>query len=229
MRRAEAAVEEEGLLRERRYLGLDKLDPSVDEVLGKVIAGLPGRIDPVVVRHEIGEPLVRCPVHEAIEPGESPPKRPLIERPGGARLIDRRNVPLSDREGCVSFGCKHLSQRCGAVRDAAPVAREAGVPIGDDAHPDRVVVPPREKASTGGRTEGRGVEVVVSQATCRQAIYHWRSDRRAEAGEVTESNVIEDDHDDVRATGYGKPWLWPPRGGFGDCSTHGAGEFRLRR
>jgi hypothetical protein len=64
-----------------------------------------------------------------------------------------------------------------------------------------VVVAAGEEAGTRWRAEGGGVEVRVAEPVGREAVEHRRVEVGAEAAELRETDVVEDDEEDVRRAG----------------------------
>ena len=91
VRRTEAQVQVERLVRVD-LLGVgDELDRPVDEVLGEVVAllGRRRRLDLVVVVDQVGIPLAGVAAEEAVEALEAAAQRPAVVGPGGGLLVAR--------------------------------------------------------------------------------------------------------------------------------------------
>lgn len=58
-----------------------------------------------------------------------------------------------------------------------------------------------EKCGTGGRTKSRGVKVVIAVSSRSQPVDVWRRDLGPEATQVGESEIVEENHDDVGTAG----------------------------
>ncbi len=181
-----------GEVHEQRPVGADRLrvvqhpDRLVDEVLAQVVAlgGGCRRFAQVVVADELGVELVSLAVEEAVEAVESPLQGPLLERPrrrGGLHLAE---MPLAERERGVALVAQHLGQRRGMQRHLASHVGEAGVEVGERAHPDLVVVAPGEQCGASRGAERRDVEVGVAQPTRRQRVDVRGGDLRAVAAEM---------------------------------------------
>ena len=211
----------------------------VDEVLGHVVAvlGAAGRVDVVVVVGQLGVELVGLALEEAVEAVEALLQRPVVVRAGGRALAPSgARCHLPSGEGGVAVVAAAPRPRvaaCGVMR--APHVREAGVPVRDAAHADRVVVAAGQQAGPSRRAQRGGVEVGVAQAARRRA-GRWSgvSMRRAVAAEVGEAGVVEDDHHHVGRPGPGRVGrgpggVRPPRLGVLDQATDPTGELRLPR
>ena len=142
---AEAHVEEEGLLGRDGALGADEADGLVDDVLREVIALPVGRLDVMVVQHQLGVPLAGLALEEAVVPVKAALQGPLVEGTGLRGLEGGCQVPLAGREGVVAGGPQHLGQGAGAAGDAPPHARESQVPIRQPAHAHGVMVSTRQE------------------------------------------------------------------------------------
>ena len=75
----------------------DEADRLVDQILGQMIAvRIRARwIDMRVVGDELRRVLVGLGIEEAVEAVEAAAERPAVERPGRARLRERRDVPFA--------------------------------------------------------------------------------------------------------------------------------------
>ena len=96
----EREVEEEGLARCALLLVLHHADGLVGQVLAEVVPvlGASGRVDVVVVAHQVGGPVVGVALQEPVVPFEAQAERPGVERPGGRALPAGCEVPLADGE-----------------------------------------------------------------------------------------------------------------------------------
>ena len=163
--RAQCEVQEERPVGRGLLLLVDVADRVVGEVLGEVVALGRGarRVDVVVVAHEVRRPVVGVALQEPVVALEPEAERPPVERPGQRALATRHQVPLADRQRVVPRVAQHPGERSRRLRHAAGVAGERHRQVGQEAHPDGVVVAPRHQARTRGRAEARHVEVVVAQ------------------------------------------------------------------
>ena len=89
--------EHPGCVRNARGVSSEHLNGIVGEVLGHVVAGLvvAGYSNMAVVAHHFGGVLVGFSIEESVEPIETAPERPAVERPGRARLGEWRDMPLA--------------------------------------------------------------------------------------------------------------------------------------
>src|SRR6185369_4189357 len=69
-------------------------------------------------------------------------------------------------------------------------------------HPDDVVVAAAEQRRPRGGTQGRRVEPVVLEAVRGEALSRWRADGPAECAACGEADIVEQDDEDVRGTGW---------------------------
>ncbi len=105
----------------------DEADRLVDQVRGQMIAvGVgAGRIDMGVVAHQLRRVLVGLGIHEAVEAVEAAAERPAVERPGGAALGQRRDVPLADHVVAIAVRPQHFRQRAGLVARSCRDSRDS--------------------------------------------------------------------------------------------------------
>src|SRR5205807_9261076 len=105
----------------------------VDEVLGEVVAVLPGpgRLDLVVVAHEGGGELVGLAAEEAVEALEAPAQGPPGAGGSLVALLLGGEVPLADGPGGPAGVAQQLGEEGGRAGDAGVVAGEAGGQLGD--------------------------------------------------------------------------------------------------
>ena len=97
-------IHEEWLVRSH-LLGVgDEADRTIDEVLGKVIALFRRllRLNRVVVVNEFRVILVRVAAEEAVVAFETATERPSAVGTGGACLLARGQVPLTERDRCCT-------------------------------------------------------------------------------------------------------------------------------
>ena len=224
---AQAHVEEEGLLRRDGPLGADEADRLVHDVLGQVVTLVVGRLDVVVVEHQLRMPLARLALEEAIVAVKPPLQGPLVEGTGLGGLEGGRQVPLARGEGVVAGGTQHFGQGAGAAGDAPAHAREAQVPVRQPAHAHRVMIPARQQGGAGRRAQRGRMEVGVAQAARGQGVDVRRGDLRAVAAQVREAEVVEDDADHVGRAGRRPGRLGPVGAGFAGGQAEAVAVGRL--
>ncbi len=152
----------------------------------------------MVVAIELRRELVGLALQEAVVAVEPARQRPLVEWASDRRLFHRRQVPLADDEGRIAVRPQHLRDRAGALRHRAGAVRKAGVPVGEPAHADRVMVAPGQQRRPRRRAQRRGVEVRVAQAAGGQPIDVRRLDRGAVTAEMREAEIVEQHHQHIR-------------------------------
>ena len=194
---AEGDVEEVRLLLVDGPLVADELDRAVDHVLADVVVRGVGGGDAVVVVGELGGELVGEGVEEAVVTVEALLQGPVVERSRRGRFRHGGEVPLADREGGEAAVPKQLGDGCRAICDGPAAVGVGAGPVGDGTHAHGVVVAPGEEAGAGGGAEGSGVVVGVAQAIGREAVHVRGVDGGAIAAELGETDVVEDDVDDV--------------------------------
>ncbi len=206
---------------------VDEPDGVVDQVLAQVVAvvGGGGGLDVMVVVDEVGGELVRLALEEAVEPVEAPLERPLVEGAGRRGVLHGAQVPLADRERGVALVTEYLGHGGGVVRDLPAHVGVAAVEVGDGAHPDRVVVASGEQGGPGGGAQRGDVEVRIAEAAVGQGVDAGGGEVRAEASEVGEAGVVEQDHHHVGCAGSRVGRHRPRRGGLG----LGAGDDATER
>ena len=154
---AEREVQEEGLARRPLLLVLHHADGLVGQVLAQVVAllGPARRLDVVVVADQVRGPVVGVALEEPVVALEAEAERPGVERPGGRALPARREVPFADGHGRVAGVAQEAGERGGRLGQAGVVAGEGQRDVGQEAHPDRVVVAPGEERGPGRASTGR--------------------------------------------------------------------------
>lgn len=88
----------------------------------------------MAVVNEVGVVLVRVTAQESVVALEASPKGPAVVRSGGAHLLGRGQVPLSDRESVVAMRHQHLGQESILERDLSIRTGVPGRPLGDARH-----------------------------------------------------------------------------------------------
>ncbi len=169
---AKGEVEEEGLARCPLLLVLHHANGLVGQVLAQVVALLwpTWRLDVVVVADQVGGPVVGVALQEPVVALEPEAERPGVEGPGRRALPARREVPLADGHGRVAGIAQEAGERRRRLGQARVVAGEAQRDVGQEPHPDRMVVATGEEGCPGGRAQGSDVEAVERGAACSQAV-----------------------------------------------------------
>src|SRR5262249_5400439 len=117
---------------------------------------------------------------------------------GGAELPPRRQVPFADGERAVSRVPQDSGQRRRRPRDLSVVPRKSDRYVAEKSHPHRVMVAAGENRSAGGGAERGDVKPAIPQAFLGEPVNRRRGDIGAETTELSKSEVVEDDQDDVR-------------------------------
>ena len=130
VRRVAGAERDPGQPRRSRLVGDmvgEIADRLVDQIGGQVIAGREGarRIDRRVVAHQLRRVLVGLGIHEAVEAVEAAAERPAVERPGRARLGQRRDVPFAQHVVAIAVRPQHLGQRPGLLARSCRDSRDS--------------------------------------------------------------------------------------------------------
>jgi hypothetical protein len=209
---------------------LEELDRLVDDVDRQVVAVLvgAGRVDVVVVVHQLRRVLVGLGVEEPVVAVEAALQRPAVVGAGGPGLGEGRDVPLAGEVVAVPVRPQHLGHRPGRPGDLAAVAGEAAVEVGEAADAHVVVVPSGQQRGPGGGAHGRRVEAGVAQTIGREGVDRRGVDLGPVAPEVGEPDVVEEDHEHVRGPARdGLQLRGPVRLRLADRGADGPLEARL--
>ena len=204
VRRVAAAgrvVHEPRLLRVLRADGMKPLDGLVGEVVREVVERAVLAVLHAQSRVVLGDDrvvLAGRAGQEAPPVVEAPAQRPVVERPGGAHLATRREVPFPEPAGDVAVLLQDARQRRAAPRPRPGVAGERPRELRDPAHSHPMVVAAGEQRSAGRRAHRRHVEPVVGQAHLLHAREVRRADPAAEGVRGAEAGVVDQDEEDVR-------------------------------
>ena len=196
-------VDEERLLRVDRGDALHVLDRIVGHRRDQVPARLAEvGVDRRGVAEQVRLPLVGVAADEAVEVVEAHAGRPLVERPGLARLELRRVVVLAEPGRPVAVVLEDLADRRLVPGHDAVVAGIAGRLLGDDAEAHRVMVAPGDQRRARRRAQRGRVEVGVAQAVGGDPVEVRRRDHAAEGAGDAEAGVVGHDQQHVgRALG----------------------------
>ena len=135
-----------------------------------------------------------------------------------------RDVPLADRHRAVAGVAEHSGGRGGRLRDAGRVAREAHGDVGQEPHPDGVMVAARQERGPAGRAQGGDVEPVVAQALGRQPV----DVRRGSCRSRTQPSWAKPTSSSRTTTTFGEPDRLGSRLEPRDRVLHGAADHRPR-
>ena len=189
---------------EERLVGRDLLEllHVLDRLVGhrglQVPAGIALEgIDRRRVAEQVRLPLAGVAADEAVEILEAHAVRPLIERPGLARLVEGRVVVLAEPRGRVAVVLQDRADGALLDRDDRVVAREAGRDFADHAEADRVMVAAGDERRARRRAERGRMEVRVAQAGLGDAIHGGRRDDAAEGARRAEALVVGHDQQHV--------------------------------
>jgi len=110
-------------------------------------------------------------------------------------------VPLADDRGVVAGGAENLGERHAPVVEPTVRSERLGQSAAVEMpHAGLVRVEPGEQGGPRRAAAGRVGEVREPQASRRQGVDVGRGDLAAVAAEVAEADVVDEDHDHVRAS-----------------------------
>jgi len=112
-----------------------------------------------------------------------------------ARIID---MPFANQEGRPAGIAQDLRHGRGLAGQVAAIAGIAGVDIRQPAHAGRMGIEPREQRRPGRRTHGAGAEIGIAHARAGQGVEGRCPDLAAVTAQIGETDIIQDDRDDVR-------------------------------
>ena len=92
---------------------------------------------------------------------ESFAERPIVEWTRRSVFLCARKMPFTHCHRVVTGKSENLRQRAGARIDAAIVAGLAIRPFGDDAHTNRMCIPPGKQTRAGRRAHRSDMEIIV--------------------------------------------------------------------
>ena len=197
MRRMRAARH---IINEERFVGRDLLelfhvlDCIVSHRRGQIPTGLPlKRIDGRRVAEQVRLPLAGVAADEPVEILEAHPDRPLMERPGLARLIERRVVILAEPRGRVPVFLKNLTNRSAISLDDRVVTRESRRRFAYHAKSGHVMVASGDQRRARRRAERSGMKLCVAQPVLCDAIQCRRRDNAAKRARCAKSAIVRHD------------------------------------
>ena len=187
-----------------RFVGRDLLEllHVLDRLVGhgrrQVPAGIALEgIDGRRIAEQVRLPLAGVAADKAIEVLEAHAVRPLVERPGLARLVEGRVVVLAEPRGCVPVRLQDGTDGALLDRDDRVVTREPRRYFAYHPEAHRVMVASRDNRRPRRRAERRGVEIRVTQPALRDAIQCRRRNDAAERARRAEADVVRHDEQHV--------------------------------
>ena len=196
-------VEKYRPVRSYRLHVTDVFERSVGDIDAEVIP-LFGRrrlFDGVVVVDEIGIPLIGLGAEKAVEPLESAADRPIPFRGSKIHLVFCAQMPFADHRGAESLLDQNLGERGTFGRDVTVPAGKTDRALADAGHAVGRVVSPGEQTRSRRGAQRCGVPLPVPQSVARDAVDVRRLDRSPVATQGAESDVVENDVENVRRAG----------------------------
>src|SRR5205085_1571650 len=108
-------------------------------------------------------PLARLAAEKAMKSVKTTTERPVVEGAGGALVIDDDEMPFAGGECVVAMRPQDLLKHGRSPADEAAAVGVAVHEMSDARHPDAVMVAPSQQRCARRRTQGGGVEIVVTQ------------------------------------------------------------------
>ena len=142
--------------------------------------------------------MIRVATKESVEVLEAFGQRPVLERSGRGPLVSWCEVPFPHSKCRITLCPEDLRERSRLVRDASGVPREVHWQVGQHADPYTVVIAACQQAGSRRRAHCSRVEVGQANTSFGESIYRWSGDIGAVAPELSESNVVQHNDDDVR-------------------------------
>jgi len=210
-------VEEERLVRLGRAVRAQPAGRAVGPVVAAEVVGgiVVARDEAVAVDQVARREAVGLRAEEAVEAVEAPGQRPGRAVARRMHVVVGRVVPLADAVGRPSAVAQQFGQgRCVGADLARLVAGKARVVVRQPAASDRVRILAGQQRGTGRRAHRHGGVAGEAQAAGGERVDVRREDLAAEAAEVGEAQVVEQDHHDVGcALGGGRARPPPGRRG----------------
>ena len=205
-------------------------DGVVGHCRGQIPAGIAlKRIDGGRIAEQVRLPLAGVAADKPVEIIEAHPDRPLIERPGLARLIKGRVVVLAEPRGRVAVLLENLADRAAILLDHRVVPREPGRRFAHDAIAGHVMVAAGDQCGARRRTERRGMKLRVPQSVLCDAIQRRRRDDAAERARRAEPAVIGHDEQHIGRALRRHDARRPPRFRLGGLLLDHSAELRIGR
>ena len=194
---------------------VDPADRVIGQVMFQMIGGIGWRLHMRGIFDQIGFGHAAVGPQEAVEIFETQARGPAIERSGAAHFPFRGDMPLADHRRIIAVFLQDLGHGAGAFGDQAVIAVIACRPVGDIAHADRLRIAPGQQRGAGRRTDGDGVELVITQSGLRERVEGRRGDRAAKGAAGTKADIVGHDDQDIGSPVGGADWLRPAgRRGF---------------
>ena len=151
----------------------------------------------VVLRIQVRLPLAGVAADKAVEIFEAHAVRPLIERPGLARLVRRRVVVLAEPRGGVAVRLQDRADGAFVDRDDRIVTRITRRNLADHPGAHRVMVASRDDRRPRRRAERSGVEIRVAQPLRGDTVKRRRRDHAAKRAGRTEAGIVGHDEQHI--------------------------------
>ena len=227
MGRPEWQVGEERPVGSHALAVVDHAQQLIHQVFAEVVAliGPAGRVDVVVVDHQLGVELVGLAFEESVEPVEAAAERPLFEWSGCGDVLGRGQVPLPAAEGGVTLLAEDFGEGCCVIGDVAELVREARAVVRHRAHADCVLGPSGQQRCPGRRAQRGDMEVRELQAACGERVDVGRVDVRAVAAELGKTGVVEQHDHNVGCIGTRMRRRGEVRLGLGQRAADAAFEW----
>ena len=155
------------------------------------------RIDRRRVAEQVRLPLARVAADKAIEILEAHSVRPLIERPGLARLVRRRVVVLAEPRGRVAVLLQDCADGALVDRDDRVVTRKTRRYFADHPVAHRVMVASRDDRRPRRRAERGGVEIGVAQPLRGDSVERRCRDHPAKCARRAEAGIVGHDEQHI--------------------------------
>ena len=128
-------------------------------------------------------------------------RRPAVERPRGAGLPFRREMPLAERGGGIAILAEDLRHERATLRDDAGISRIARGEVGDDTHAGGMMIPSGEQGRARGRAHGGHMKAGVPKPARGEPVQSGSRDQAAERARLPVAGIVEQNEQDVRGIG----------------------------
>ena len=198
MGRPRDVIDEEGLFGREFLQLLHVLDRLVGHRSLQIPAGIVlERIDGRRVAVQVRLPLTRVAADKAVEILEAHAVRPLIERPGLARLERRRVVVLAEPRCRVAVRPQGGADGALVDRDDRIIARKPRRYFAHHPVSHRVMIPAGDESSARRRAECSRVKIGEAQPLRGDAIEGRSGDHAAKSGRRGEAYIVRHDEQHV--------------------------------